>query len=70
MNQRGWELAQVYLLKCDVDIKDIKLQLEEVECVKWLAFDEFVKMLYSDSFGDFLPGYKEWVVETLKAYIE
>ena len=31
VNQRGWELVQVYLLKTNIKAEDMKLQKEEVE---------------------------------------
>ena len=61
VNQRGWELVQVYLLKKDIDIEDIKLQAEEVECVKWFNYDEFIKLLYSEEFCNHDKTYKDWV---------
>ncbi len=66
LNQRGWELAQIYLLRCDVKESEMTLQKSEVECVKWLDFDEFKKLLYSDQFCNHAKEYKDWVVETLK----
>ena len=66
VNQRGWELVQVYLLKSDTKAEDMKLQNEEVEQVKWLNYDEFVKLLYSDEFCNHDKSYKDWVAEILK----
>ena len=64
--QSGWELAQIYLLKIDVDISNIKLQKEEVEEIKWLSFEEFKKLLYSPDFCNHSKEYKDWVCEILK----
>lgn len=69
VNHRGWELVQVYLLKVDIDVENIKLQAEEVECVRWFSYDEFVSLLYSDEFCAHATEYKDWVCETLKQYI-
>ena len=66
VNQRGWELVQVYLLKTNTKAEDMKLQTEEVECVKWLKYDEFVKLLYSDEFCNHEKSYKDWVCEILR----
>ena len=66
VKQSGWELVQVYLLKNDTKIEDVKLQTEEVEQVKWLDYDEFVKLLYSDEFCNHAEEYKDWVCEVLK----
>ena len=43
VNQRGWELAQIYLLRCNVKEEDFVLQEDEVECVKWLDYEDFKK---------------------------
>lgn len=68
VNQRGWELVQVYLLKSDVRIEDMKLQSEEVEEVRWLKYEDFVKLLYSDKFCNHEKSYKDWVCEELKKH--
>ena len=70
INERGWELVQVYLLKNNTKIEDMKLQLKEVECVKWLDYDEFIKFLYSDEFCNHSTEYKDWVCQVLKEYIK
>ena len=70
INKRGWELAQVYLLKTDTRIEDMRIQIEEVECVKWLNYEEFNKLLYSDEFCNHSTEYKDWVCQTLKKYIK
>ena len=69
VNQRGWELVQVYLLKTNMRAEDMKLQSEEVECVKWLKYDEFVKLFYSEEFCNHEKDYKDWVCDVLKNYI-
>jgi len=63
---KGWEIAQVYLLKKDIEIEDISLQAEEVECVKWLSYDDFVKLFYSNDFCNHDKKYKDWVCKILK----
>ncbi len=70
INKRGWELVQVYLLKNNTKIEDMRLQLDEVECVKWLSYDEFTKLLYSDEFCNHSSEYKDWVCQVLKEYIK
>lgn len=42
------ELIDVYLIKKDVDIEELKLQEEEVSDVKWFSYDEFRKMVLED----------------------
>lgn len=67
--QSSWELAQVYLLKTDADLKDFTLQKEEVSEVKFLFYDEFVKLFYSDEFVNHSNDYKDWVCKELRKYI-
>ena len=68
VNQHGWELAQIYLLKTNTKIKDMKLQKAEVEQVKWLKYADFVKLFYSDEFCEHEKSYKDWVCDVLKRY--
>jgi len=64
--KEDWELLEIYLLNLDIDIEDITLQKEEVEEVKWLNYDEFIKLLYSNKFCDYPIEFKDWAVEVLK----
>ena len=63
-----WEIGQGYLLKINKKIEDMKLQEEEVEQVKWLSFEEFKDLLYSDSFVPYEDGFKEMTIELLENY--
>lgn len=69
VNQKGWELVQVFLLKNNTKVENMKLQKEEVEQVKWLNYYEFVKLFYSDEFCNHEKNYKDWVCEELKKYL-
>lgn len=62
----AWEIAQVFLLKLDLDIDEFKLQKEEVAEVKWLTYDEFKKLFYSEDFVEFDNEYREIVLKMLK----
>ena len=42
------EITDVYLLKKDIDISNLKLQPEEVSEVKWFSYGEFKKMVLED----------------------
>ncbi len=61
-----WELGQVYILKTDKKIEDMSLQEEEVEEVKWLPFEEFKKLFYSDLFIPYDDEFKEMSVKIIK----
>ena len=58
-----WEIGQVFLFKCDKKIDEFILQKEEVELVKWLSFDEFKELLYSDKWVPMDKDYKDMVIQ-------
>ena len=66
VNERGWELVEVYLLTTNATETEIKIQTEEVAEIKWLNYNEFITLLYSDEFCAHNKDYKDWVAETLK----
>lgn len=70
LNQIGWELAQVYSLKLNIPVSEMKLSPDEVECVKWLNFDEFEKLFYSNEFVPFEEDYRKFVIKILKEKIK
>ncbi len=45
------------------------LQEEEVAEVKWLSYEDFLKLLYSKDFVGSDKKYKDWVAEMLKKFI-
>jgi isopentenyldiphosphate isomerase len=48
----------VYLIQKDIDIADLTLQYEEVQCVKWASKEEIFSMIDS---GEFIPYYKSLI---------
>lgn len=64
--EKTWEIGQIYLLKLDVSLENIKLQKEEVDEVKWLSYDEFVKLFYSEEFIPYDEEYRKLVLELFK----
>lgn len=43
--RRKFDYVDVWLLNKNIDIKDIKLQEDEVQAVKWVTLEEFEEML-------------------------
>lgn len=43
------EFVDVYLVRKDVNIKELKLQKEEVSDIKWVTLSEFEKMVYANN---------------------
>lgn len=63
-----FEIAQVYLLKLDLNISSFSIQKEEVSQIKWLSFDEFKSLFYSNDFVPFNNKYKLFVLNLLRQY--
>lgn len=52
---KNHEISKVYLYTKDIDEKDLSLQEEEVESVKWMDLDECIKVIRNDSKGYCIP---------------
>ena len=62
----SYEIAQVYLLKLNLNIDEFELQENEVSEVKWLNYDKFKDLFYSDEFVKFDDDYRIKVLNMLK----
>lgn len=65
-----WEIAQIYLLKKDLKIEDLKLEKEEVSEVKWLSLEEFKEIFYSSEFVPFNDEYRSLAIDLLEKQIK
>lgn len=65
-----WELGQVYVLMLNVNIDNFILQQDEVDEVKWISFNEFKKILYSQEFIPYDMEYKDMVIKILQEYTD
>jgi len=66
LNEAEWELGQIYLLNKEIKLEDIKIQKEEMDEVKYVSYDEFIKLLHSDEFSNEPKEYKDFIAEVLK----
>lgn len=66
----AWEIGQVFFVRVDKDIEEMTLQKEEVDEIKWLSFDEFKKLLYSDKFVPHDKEYKDLVIEKFREILK
>ena len=64
----SFELAQVYLVK--KNINKFKLQEKEVAEVKWLNYEEFKELLFSDDFAPHEYEYRKLVLNMIKENIK
>lgn len=46
------DFVEVYLLKSNIDIKDLKLQEDEVQQAKWMKIDEFERLISENKASD------------------
>ena len=65
-----YELAQVYLLKLDLNINEFNLEEKEVSEVKWLDYNDFKELFYSSDFVKFNDDYRNLVLKMLKENIK
>ena len=68
VSETTWEIGQVYLLKTNLKADDMTLRKEEVEQVKWLSFDEFKNLLYSESFVPHDNAFKNMSIDLLQKH--
>jgi len=66
LGRSGNELHQLYLLRLNVEIKDMKLAPPEVADAKWLSLKDFEKLLFSKKFVAHAKNYKKFVLAFLK----
>lgn len=64
INDSAFELAQVYLMKKNINI--FKLQESEVSEVKWLNYEEFKNLLLSSNFVSHDYEYRKLVLNMIK----
>jgi len=62
---RGCEIIYFYFFKKKIDISTLKLQKEEVADVKWVPWNEFLGLLYSDKFVPHREHYRQAVIKGL-----
>ena len=63
-----WELGQIYKLENNLDINQMKMQIEEISELKWFPFKDFEKLFYSEEFVPYDKKYKDFIIEKLKNY--
>ena len=57
-----WEIGQIFFIKTDKEINEFVLQKDEVEEVKWLKYDAFKKLFYSDIWAPCSDEYKTLII--------
>ncbi len=64
--EKGHQFCEIFVVNENLDLSKVKLQTEEVEQIKWLNFDEFVNLLFSDNFANHPIEYRQLVFNLLK----
>ena len=57
-----WELGQIFKLKINSEISEMKMQEEEVSELKWVDFNEFKELFYSEEFVPYDKEYKDLIL--------
>ena len=65
----SFEIAQIFMVKLNVNLDDFILQKEEVSEVKWVSLNEFKNIFYSDLFCNHDKEYKDFIVRLLEERI-
>lgn len=60
-----WEIGETFLLRYNKKMGNIKLKEDEVSEVKWITFDKFKELLYSDDFVPFELEYRKLIIDKL-----
>ena len=55
-----------YLIKKDINLNILKLQKEEVECVKWASKDEIIELIDENQFAKCSKEFINYIFETYK----
>lgn len=64
-----FEIGQIYLLKKNINISNFKLKKDEVAEVKWLTWDSFKKLFYSNDFSCYPDNFKDMMIKKLRTYL-
>lgn len=62
------ELTEQFIVKLDVDLSKVKLQIEEVSEVKWINISDFKELVYSSDFLDHSKEYKDFMFRFLNLH--
>ena len=58
----------IYVVNCNLDMKDIHMQSEEVQNVCWASKEKVLKMIRDKEFIPFYPSFIEYLFESRKDY--
>lgn len=63
--KRKFDFVDIYLLKHNIELKDIILQKEEVSDVKWVNMNEIKNMMNNNEFAPNISAYVEFLQKIL-----
>ena len=66
--KRDFDFVDIYLLKQNIDLKDIVMQKEEVSDVKWISQEELKNLMQTDSFAPSISFYFETFINILEKF--
>lgn len=66
LNEKGFEFGQIFILRKNILLSEIKLQKDEVDEVKYLSYQAFKKLMQSDDFCNEPEDYKRLILKIIK----
>lgn len=64
--QRIYDFVDIYLIKKDINIKDITMQEDEVQEVKWITIDEYKAMEKEGKIPPSITFYSDFVLKIIE----
>ena len=63
------EIGQLYTIKIDKEENEFDIQKEEVDFVKWVTFEDFKNMFWSDNWAPYSDDFKNKTIKVLEKRI-
>ena len=67
--QRTYDFVDIYLVRKDIDIKNITMQPEEVSDVKWITINEYQSMEKNNQIPPSISFYSDFVLKLIERRI-
>lgn len=66
---RTYDFVDIYLVKKDIDIKNIIMQPEEVQEVKWVSIDEYKNLMQENQIPSSIEFYSDFALQLIERRI-
>lgn len=66
LNQKDWELAQIYILKTNAKEEDLTIEKREADYAIWVSYEKLVELIKTGQFSDLGEELTKFTLEILK----